>query len=395
MRRITTLLALVAVCSLGVSAARACPKADCKNAATKAVKLVKGSGCSQQTCTTSDEFPTLVQMVGDKKVGCPMEAEKLAKANGGKIVYVVGSKQFECRQSAATAWAEAAEGYAKRFLTIACVVDGKVIYCDQPCSDAPDCCAAKAKLSKVDAKDCCKKGDAKVTKVASAEGSGCSKAAQAKLAGAEGSGCSKAAKAKLASAEGSSCSKASKAKLAGAEGSGCSKAAKAKLASAEGSGCSKAAKAKLASAEGKDCCKASKTQLAKSDDRQGYDAGYAAGYTEGMRDGMVKIHGQSWSRDGKTIKYRVAGRNFDAWDDAVKARDQAVAAAKTVSMKYIVDGKEVTCASQVCPEAKAAGKVVYVISGEKLECEYQARATLAKVQCEAAKKACTEHLAKL
>lgn len=331
MRRITTLLALVAVCSLGVSAARACPKADCKNAATEAVKLIKGSGCSQQTCTTSDEFPTLVQMVGDKKVGCPMEAEKLAKANGGKIVYVVGSKQFECRQSAATAWAEAAEGYAKRFLTIACVVDGKVIYCDQPCSDAPDCCAAKAKLSKVDAKDCCKKGDAKVTKVASAEGSGCSKAA----------------------------------------------------------------KAKLASAEGKDCCKASKTQLAKSDDRQGYDAGYAAGYTEGMRDGMVKIHGQSWSRDGKTIKYRVAGRNFDAWDDAVKARDQAVAAAKTVSMKYIVDGKEVTCASQVCPEAKAAGKVVYVISGEKLECEYQARATLAKVQCEAAKKACTEHLAKL
>jgi hypothetical protein len=110
---------------------------------------------------------------------------------------------------------------------------------------------------------------------------------------------------------------------------------------------------------------------------------------------MVKVHGQSWSRDGKTIKYRVAGRNFDAWDDAVKARDQAVAAAKTVSMKYIVDGKEVTCASQVCPDAKAAGKVVYVISGEKLECEYQARATLAKVQCEAAKKACTEHLAKL
>ena len=95
------------------------------------------------------------------------------------------------------------------------------------------------------------------------------------------------------------------------------------------------------------------------------------------------------------MKYRVVGRDFDTWTAAVKARDQASAAAKKVSMKYIVDGKEVACASQVCPKAKADGKVVYVISGEKMECQYSARVALAKAQCQAAKAACSELVAKL
>jgi hypothetical protein len=59
---------------------------------------------------------------------------------------------------------------------------------------------------------------------------------------------------------------------------------------------------------------------------------------------------------------------------------------RAVSLKYVVDGKEVGSSSDVCPLAKMAGKVQYMVNGEKTPCETTARISLAKAQYEAATK---------
>jgi hypothetical protein len=63
-------------------------------------------------------------------------------------------------------------------------------------------------------------------------------------------------------------------------------------------------------------------------------------------------------------------------------------------MTYVVDGKEVDDCAKVCPKAKAAGKVQFVVGETRTSCEDTARYTLAKAQYEAAK-GVGEKLAKL
>lgn len=185
------------------------------------------------------------------------------------------------------------------------------------------------------------------------------------------SGCCKS---KTASAEGSSCSK-SKAALASAksEGSSCSKS-KAALASdkGEGSSCSKS-KAALAKAEGKACASACK------------------------KESFACVSKDEFAKAIKTdgAKFIVLARNFDSYDDAVKARAAAMDAMKVVKMTYVVEGKEVDCSSKVCPMAKKAGKVEYVIGETKTHCEVSARISMAKAQFDAAKKAGDQKIAKI
>lgn len=181
-------------------------------------------------------------------------------------------------------------------------------------------------------------------------------------------------KAKTASAEGSSCSK-SKAALASAksEGSSCSKS-KAVLASdkSKGSSCCKS-KAALAKAEGKACASACK------------------------KESFACVSKEEFAKAIKTdgAKFIVLARNFDSYDDAVKARAAAMDAMKVVKMTYVVEGKEVDCSSKVCPMAKKAGKVEYVIGETKTNCEVSARISMAKAQFDAAKKAAGQKLAKM
>lgn len=181
-------------------------------------------------------------------------------------------------------------------------------------------------------------------------------------------------KSKTASAEGSSCSK-SKAALASAkdEGSSCSKS-KAALASdkSEGSSCCKS-KAALAKAEGKACASACK------------------------KESFACVSKEEFAKAIKTdgAKFIVLARNFDSYDDAVKARAAAMDAMKVVMMTYVVEGKEVDCSSKVCPMAKKAGKVEYVIGETKTNCEVSARISMAKAQFDAAKKAADQKLAKM
>ena len=202
MLRYKTVLALVAVLGLGMMTADTFGQCS-KSKATQVA--AKNAGCCQSA------FPTMKTLVGDKDYGCPMSAEKAAKASDAKIVYVVAGEKYGCRISATKALADAAEDYVKKYTTIACVVDGKVMYCDDKSS-----CSSDAKGKTVSA------------------GATCSKSRTAKLVKEDGrsddgkaSTCSKSRTAKLAKAAGCCSSKSRTAKLAKAEGvSDCCKDAK-------------------------------------------------------------------------------------------------------------------------------------------------------------------------
>lgn len=314
-RMILSVVAFAAACSIGMASAFAGP--GCCSAG-KAASMAKKDGCCKEG------FPTMVMMVGEKSYQCPMSADKAAKESHGKIVYLVGEKKYDCKDAATVALADASEEYVSRFMSVACVVDGKVKYCD----DVATCSKSVGKTVSAGGASCGKSATVVATK--SETGSTCTKGKDGEI------------KSAMAKSEGSTCTK-------GKDGE-----AKTVLAKTEG---------------GSSCCKS------------------------GAKTAMAKGEGSGCCKDAKSVKYMVAGRTFDSYDAASKAREQAMTAVKTVSMKYIVDGKEVGCSSQVCPKAKADGKVTYVVNNEKMTSESDARIAAAKAKYEAARSA-AEKLAK-
>lgn len=99
------------------------------------------------------------------------------------------------------------------------------------------------------------------------------------------------------------------------------------------------------------------------------------------------------SKAGAKVQYMVLGKTFEKKADAEKALDEVMASVKKVSMKAVVDGKEVSC-DEVCPNAEKAGKVTYMVNGEKVECKTKARIMSAKAKYEAAKGAMEKKMAK-
>ncbi len=141
MRRRLMIVGLVGLaCSLGVSSAYAGPGCC---ASKKKAQVAKAS-CTQKPCGDLGEFPTMLMKVGEMTYGCSASAQKAASSNGSKVVFVVGAEQFSKKNQAVVALASATEQYVERFTTIACLVDGKLVYCDEKskagCSAA---CAAK------------------------------------------------------------------------------------------------------------------------------------------------------------------------------------------------------------------------------------------------------------
>lgn len=144
--------------------------------------------------------------------------------------------------------------------------------------------------------------------------------------------------------------------------------------------------AATASAKGEKKCCLSKSATAKAESSSCCKSkSNVQVMTQSQIDGEVK--------NAKSVKYMVLGKSYDCPKAASKARDEALAAIKLVSMKYVVDGKEVGSSEDVCPMAKKAGKVQYVVGNEKSDCETSARVTLAKAQFEAAKKAAEKQVA--
>ncbi len=324
MRRIIFTLTLACICSLSISAAFA---GDSGAPGCSGKAMVKGASCTK-TCSVSVEgFPKITMMVGDKSYDCCMSAAKAAKDANSKVVYAVGDEKFDCKDKATVALADLAERHVARFTTIACVADGKVMFC----SDS-GCCSGHGAMAKADGKSC--HGEMTMAK---SEGKSCAHA-EAKTTEVSAKG------------EGKTCPHA--------EGKTTAVAAK-----SEGAGCCKSgAKAgAMVKSEG-GCCHGSGKAMAMS--QKDIDA---------------------CCKNAKEVKFMVCGRTFTKRDDAEKARRDVLDSMKTIKMSYIVDGKEVDCASKVCPVAKKEGKVVYVVNKEKMNCEFEARIALAKAQFEAAR----------
>jgi len=157
-RGLIVVSALAAVCTIvGLSSAFAFGPGCCKSKDAKTTKMAKSDSCSR-TCGSMDEFPSISMKVGDKSYDCCMSAEAAAKKAGTKVLYVVADEKFECKEKAMAALACASEKFVDRYLTIACVADGKVMYCEDEdgCSSsktASASCQKDAKLAKAETKD--------------------------------------------------------------------------------------------------------------------------------------------------------------------------------------------------------------------------------------------------
>lgn len=318
-RGLMVLFALTVAMSLGLSAAYAGP--GCCAAKKKDAKVAKAS-CGKKASCGIGAFPAIARRVGDKTYDCPATAEKMARKAGSNVVFVVGEESFDTRNKAVAALALAAEGYVDKFTTIACVVDGKLVYCDE-----------KAKAG------CEASCHSKVTK-ASAK-TGCSKTCGSK---------GKTVTAKAGSS------------------SGCG--AKEKKAA----GCSQ---------------KSSKDGKAAKDETQTEEhwrsKGKLVGATGGRKDDSAKAGTKGRCDGSKCEKFLVVGREFDSYKAAVKARDAALAAVAKIRMTTLIDGEALAADAEVCPNAKAAGKVRFVVNGTKTGCEYTARVSLAQAKYDAAK----------
>lgn len=90
--------------------------------------------------------------------------------------------------------------------------------------------------------------------------------------------------------------------------------------------------------------------------------------------------------EGKTMTYRVAGRDFTSAEAAVRAAAMAYAASRQVNLNYEVDGE---CAGSCEDGAKAksmasAEPVIYRVGDRKTQCDVQASVMLAVARIEAA-----------
>jgi hypothetical protein len=188
MRRMITAVLALCMCTMGISKALAGPGCCAKKGAEA---KMTSTGC----CKAG--FPTMAMMVGEKSYECPVEAKKAAEAAHSKVIYVVADKKFDCPDAATVALADASEAYVNHFTMIACVVDGKVMYCGEDCDKtgkpiaSASCCKSGSKASMVKAEGGSCKGSSAVA--VKSEGSGCSHGSTAVAAKSEG-GCTKGAK---------------------------------------------------------------------------------------------------------------------------------------------------------------------------------------------------------
>ncbi len=284
----------------------------------------KATACGKTPGT--DTFPTMSFMVGEKTYKSHKAAEKAAKDRDGKVVFAVRDEKFDTMPEAMKTLACASECYAEKFTSIGGIVDGKLLYCSQSSA-----CGSAKKAS------CSAK-----TKGASSGSSGTKTGTKTRSHKAVASACGK------------NCS--------------CQKCAKSGAKTRSGKASDKASGKTGGKACGKNC---SCTGCAKSRAKSAKKGACSEG---------------ACPRD-KATKFVVAGTPFDKYDDAVKARDQVRKAAGAVKLSYLVNGQKVDCETKVCPSAKAAGQVKFVVASQETPCEEHARVLMSKARVAAATKA--------
>jgi hypothetical protein len=82
-----------------------------------------------------------------------------------------------------------------------------------------------------------------------------------------------------------------------------------------------------------------------------------------------------------SLKYRVAGIDFDKKDDAQKAMDGIVKAVATVAMSYKVDGQTYGCDKMAGAKCKKTGKyMTYVVGDTDTDCKATAKLRLTEAR---------------
>jgi len=205
MRKLTTLSMLLAAFAMTVPTAHAGPGCCSKKKDAKVKSCSQGkAACSAKSACGTNSFPAMLAKVGDKVLDCRTTAGKLAKASGDKIIFLVGDSEFVSEAKAMSVLADASEKFVEQFVTISCVVDGKVILCGDSCADGKKTsaqCAEKAKSCGTRAN---KQGGDKIAK-AKADGKGCCKEGKIAKAKTGGKGCQAASKTRAVKADGKDC----------------------------------------------------------------------------------------------------------------------------------------------------------------------------------------------
>lgn len=88
--------------------------------------------------------------------------------------------------------------------------------------------------------------------------------------------------------------------------------------------------------------------------------------------------------DKSKIQYRVASVSFKNAELANAAAKQAKAAADSIQMKYVVDGKEYKCHKEAGTCAHTKEKMVYKVGDHNMKCSMAAQAALMHERCAAA-----------
>jgi hypothetical protein len=127
---IVLFVAVVAV-SLGSAALAQCPSHQAAKDGTVAQDGGAAPGCAA-TCHGDKAgekcsgalagMPKMTCKVGDKTTCCPLEADKLAKDSGEKIVYVVAGKEYNDRNEALDAYAKQLNDHLAAFTTVSYAV---------------------------------------------------------------------------------------------------------------------------------------------------------------------------------------------------------------------------------------------------------------------------------
>ena len=96
----------------------------------------KGTAASEKCSGALAGMPKMTCKVGDKTTCCPMEADKLAKDSGEKIVYVVAGKEYNDRNEALDAYAKQLNDHLAAFTTVSYAVGEKTMTCPMAASAA-------------------------------------------------------------------------------------------------------------------------------------------------------------------------------------------------------------------------------------------------------------------
>ncbi|MEW6251337.1 MAG: hypothetical protein AB1716_11865 [Planctomycetota bacterium] len=113
-------------------------KAGCKATCTERTATAGKAGCAEACASARPSgalatagVPTMKCRVGEQMVNCPIEAEKLAKADSAKITYVVGGTEYMNKDEALQAYAQILSKHLTKTTAVRYAVGDECLGCPQ------------------------------------------------------------------------------------------------------------------------------------------------------------------------------------------------------------------------------------------------------------------------